>query len=139
MKGQDPLAGVWYSGVGSKLELKVNGSRLEGFFQSTEAPGGKYPLVGSVDPDASQPNRALAFSVSWIDADRPNKFRRVSSYTGQYHQNSNREDVINTIFLLSDETRPRQQYVSTYVGYDNFERIRPSAEQIKKEKRRRSA
>jgi len=138
MSGHDPLSGVWYSGVGSKLELRVNGSRLEGFFHSTEGPGGKYELVGSVDPDANLPNRALSFSVSWIASDTPNEHRSVTSYTGQYHRyDQDGDEVINTVFLLADETSPKKQYSSTFVGYDNFERTRASEEQIAKERRRR--
>lgn len=138
MNGQDPLSGVWYSGVGSKLELKVNGSRLEGFFHSTEASGGKYELVGSVDPDPNLPNRALSFSVCWIESDTPNEYRSVSSYTGQYHRyDSDDDEVINTIFLLADETGPKKQFASTFVGYDNFGRTQPSPDQIKKARRLR--
>jgi len=36
MGGHDPSPGIWYSGVGSKLEIRVNGSRLEGSSYSTE-------------------------------------------------------------------------------------------------------
>ncbi len=50
MGGHDPLSGIWYSSVGSKLDLRVNGSKLEGLFHSMEGPGGKYDLTGSVDP-----------------------------------------------------------------------------------------
>ncbi len=136
MSGHDPLSGVWYTGVGSKLELKVNGSKLEGYFHSTEGPGGKYDVVGSVDPDPTLPNRALSFSVSWISLDTPNEYRSVTSYTGQYHRHdSDGDEVINTIFLLADETTAKKQYASTFVGYDNFVRTRPSAEQIEKERR----
>jgi hypothetical protein len=134
----DPLSGVWYSGVGSKLELGVDGSKLVGFFHSTESPGGKYELVGSIDPDPNLPNRALSFSVSWITSDTPNEFRSVTSYTGQYHRyDRDGDEAINTIFLLADETGPKKQYASTYIGYDNFGRTEPSAEQVEKERRRR--
>jgi hypothetical protein len=138
MNKRDPLSGVWYSGVGSQLKLEVSGSKLKGFFHSTEGPKGKYALVGSVDPDPSLPNRALSFSVSWIRADTDNDQRSVTSYTGQYHRyESDDEEAINTIFLLADETSPRKQFASTFVGYDNFARERPSAKEIDKERKRR--
>src|ERR1700722_16997635 len=101
MRGSDPLSGVWFSEVGSKLELRVTGSEIRGFFHSTEGPSGKFKLHGSVDSDPSLPNRALSFSVSWINEDTPNEYRSVSSYTGQYHR-AGGDDVINTIFLLAD-------------------------------------
>ena len=131
MSGNDPLSGIWYSGVGSKLELAVKGSELSGFFHSKEAPGGKFPLCGSVDPDPNLPNRALSFSVAWITPETPKDRRSVTSYTGQYHRS---HEVIRTIFLLADETSPAKQYVSTSVGYDNFSRTQPSAGQLETER-----
>ena len=133
MPGTDPLSRVWYSKVGSKLELVVRGSKLEGYFHSTEGPAGKFEVFGSVDPDASLPDRALSFSVCWIRSDSSNKYRSVSSYTGQYHRFDDGEEVINTVFLLVDETG--KQFASTFVGYDNFDTTEPSPEQIKKARR----
>jgi Avidin family len=135
MSANDPLSGIWYSGVGSKLELEVKGSELRGFFHSTEAPGGKFPVVGSVDPDPRLPNRALSFSVSWITPDTAKGYRSVTSYTGQYHRWDDEDETINTIFLMADETRPNKQYASTFVGYDNFGRNEPSLEDVKRELR----
>jgi hypothetical protein len=132
MNGKDPIYGTWYSGVGSKLELEVNGSELRGFFHSTEGPDGKYPLVGSIDPDPSLPNRALSFSVSWITPKTPRERRSVTSYTGQFHRS---HEIIKTIFLLADETSPSKQYVSTFVGYDNFVRVQPAAAQVETERK----
>jgi hypothetical protein len=129
MGAPDPISGLWYSGVGSKLEITVTNSELRGYFHSTEGPNGKFPLVGSVDPDSSLPNRALSFSVSWITADTPNEYRSVTSYTGQYHR-SGGDEVIKTIFLLADETAPTKQYASIFVGYDNFARTEPTKDQI---------
>lgn len=132
MRQKDPLSGVWYSGVGSKLEIKVSGSRLAGYFHSTEAPGGKFPINGSVDPDPDLPNRALAFTVSWIQVGAKPKYRSVTSYTGQYHRLRDGEEVIRATFLLAEETPPGKQYASTYVGYDNFERTVPTSAAVKK-------
>ncbi|HXO00238.1 MAG TPA: avidin/streptavidin family protein [Candidatus Acidoferrales bacterium] len=132
MSGNDPLDGVWYSGVGSKLELSVKGSELSGYFHSKEGPGGKYRLIGSIDPDPDRDNRALSFSVSWITPDTPKDRRSVTSYTGQYHRS---HEVIRTIFLLADETSPTKQYVSTFVGYDNFSRMEPAADLADKERK----
>jgi hypothetical protein len=131
MSKKDPLAGVWYSGVGSKLELEVDGSRLTGSFDSAEAPGGRFPVYGSVDLDSTLPNRALAFTVSWIQEGTKLEYRSVTSYTGQYHSLPDGEEVIRTTFLLAEETRPGKEYASTYVGYDNFKRTAPSSNEVK--------
>jgi hypothetical protein len=127
----DPLAGVWYSGVGSRLELHVHGARLTGFFASTEDEGERFPLHGSVDPDPHQSNRALSFSIAWITPDESDAFRSVTSYTGQYHRSADGE-AIETIFLMADQTPPEKQYASVFVGYDNFHRESPSAEEVKR-------
>jgi hypothetical protein len=118
--GDDPLNGTWYSGAGSRLELRVEESGLRGTFYRAED-GSARPLVGSVDPDASQPHRALGFSICWIADDESSPYRSVTSYTGQFHADRNE---IATIFLLVDETSSQKQYASTFVGYDNFTRER---------------
>jgi len=125
MANQDPIAGVWYSGVGSMLKLQVDGSELKGSFDSTEAHGGSFTVHGSVDPDPSKANRALSFSVCWIRKNGHPKYRSVTSYTGQYHKLENGSEYLNTTFLMVDETTPEQDYASTYVGYDNFNRNKP--------------
>ena len=138
MAQQDPIEVVWYSKTGSVLNLYVNGSELTGYFYSLQVqPEEWYPLHGSVDPDQSLPNRALSFSVSWITDGTPSEFRSVTSYTGQYHSLPNGSEVINTIFLLQDETSPQKQYASTMVGYDNFVRVAPTLAEIEDEVRTR--
>lgn len=129
MSQTDPLACAWYSEIGSRLDLTVNGSLLDGVFHSVDGPRGDFRVIGSVDPDSSQPDRALAFSVCWIDCDGSNEFRSVSSYTGQYHRTMDGDEFINTIFLLVDETG--KQFASTFVGYDNFRKSPPSEEVVR--------
>lgn len=116
----DPLDGVWYSKVGSKLELQVSGATLSGWFSSVDEPGKRAPIVGVVDPDASANDRALSFAVAWVAVDPSSKYRSVSSYTGQVHFGS--PDVMETILLLVDQTSVEKQYTSTMVAYDNFHR-----------------
>jgi Avidin family len=129
--GSDPLAGVWYSTVGSKLELKIQDSVLTGSFESTENSGGKFEIHGTVDPDLEMPDRALSFSVCWIDGRSKSKYRSVSSYTGQFHRTDS-DAIIETIFLLVDATSINKQFVSTFVGYDNFYREQPQSDKVRK-------
>src|ERR1700704_5787615 len=104
------VTGTWFSPVGSRLELKENGSELTGTFDSTENPGGGgFPVHGSVDPDVHLPNRALSFSVAWIDGTTKPEYRSVTSYTGQYHKDGGVE-TIDVVFLLANETTPAKQY-----------------------------
>jgi hypothetical protein len=121
------VSGTWYSAVGSRLELKEKGSELHGTFDSTESSTGKpFPLHGSVDPDTSLKNRALSFSVAWIDKSTPptSKNRSVTSYTGQYH-NDKGVETIQVVFLLANETTPAKAYASVFVGSDIFTRTKP--------------
>ena len=129
----DPLAGTWYSGIGSQLDLQVNGSQVSGTFTRKGTQG---KVIGSVDPDPTRPNRALSFSVAWVqDVTPPQNFVSVTSYTGQYHKGEKpRPDVINAVFLLVDETSAQRQFASTFVGYDNFFRQKPTPEQIEQRK-----
>ncbi len=126
MNSNDPLAGVWYSGVGSKLKLEVTGSTLTGYFQSTDDPSAdQQALYGSVDPDAALPNRALSFSVYWP---KSNKYAAsVTSYTGLYQAQGgpSGKAQITTIFLLAIEREPQYNYKAVTVGYDNFLREKP--------------
>ena len=123
MTSNDPLSGEWYSGVGSRLVLAVNGSTLTGHFQSTDNPGAPaQPVYGSVNPDTSLPNRALSFSVYWPKSS--NFAAAVTSYTGQYQAKGGPSDTpqITSIFLLSTETEPKDNYKAVNVGFDIFER-----------------
>jgi hypothetical protein len=121
------VTGTWYSAVGSRLQLKEKGSELYGTFDSTESATGKsFSLHGSVDPNTSLKNRALSFSVSWIDKSTPpkSKHRSVTSYTGQYH-NDKGVETIQVVFLLVNGTAPANAYASVFVGSDIFTRTKP--------------
>jgi len=122
---ENRLAGKWYSGIGSTLELEVEGSLLRGSFESVEySPSKKFPLVGVVDADEGRPNRSLAFVISWIDDDPlRKKYRRSSSYTGQFHSD---DDVNRVTSLIVNETAEKKQYASILVSHDVFTRDVPS-------------
>jgi hypothetical protein len=121
--------------VGSKLELHENGSELTGHFDSTENQGGgSFPLHGSIDPDVSQANRALSFSVAWNKDSQPSEFRSVTSYTGQYHKDG---EFIDVVFLLANETTPEKSYASVFVGSDSFTKTAPTPEEASRAKKTR--
>ena len=133
MAAQYQISGIWYSKIGSTLNLIVTGSELTGWFSRASNPSDTYVLHGSVDPDQSLSNRALSFSVSWIKEGTSSEYRSVTSYTGQYHRLPDSREVINTIFLLQDESTPQRQYASTMVHYDNFSRDEPTMAEIEEE------
>src|SRR4029079_8090568 len=124
------VSGTWYSPVGSRLELEEKGSELTGSFDSTENPGGgAFAVHGSIDPDHTPANRALSFSVAWIDGSTPPEFRSVTSYTGQYHDDDDVE-TIDVVFLLANETTPAKAYASVFVGSDIFPRKRATDDEM---------
>lgn len=122
MSQTNPLNGIWYSSVGSKLELEVNGTVLKGQFYSTQDPV-LVPVFGSVA--SVQPNPdflPVAFSASWPAGDDYGP--SVTSYTGQY-TNKNGHEQIEVIFLLADQVESTVLWKSTSIASDVFTRKNP--------------
>ena len=122
MSGSNPLNGTWYSSVGSKLELEVNGSELKGNFESTQDPG-SAPVFGSVANVDPNPNfLPVAFSAAWPAGNDYGP--SVTSYTGQY-TNENGQEQIQVIFLLADQVESTVLWKSTSIASDVFKRTYP--------------
>jgi len=124
MSGSNPLNGTWYSKVGSKLDLEVNGSELKGKFDSTQDPSGYVPVFGSVasvDPNYSN-FLPVAFSAAWPAG--KDYGPSVTSYTGQY-TNENGQEQIEVIFLLANQVESTVLWKSTSIASDIFKRTHP--------------
>ena len=124
MNGSNPLNGTWYSSVGSKLELEVNGSELKGKFDSTQDPSGYVPVVGSVASAGPNSRNFLpvAFSAAWPAGNDYGP--SVTSYTGQY-TNENGEERIEVIFLVANQVESTVLWKSTSIASDLFKRTQP--------------
>ena len=123
MSGSNPLDGTWYSSVGSKLELEVNGTVLKGRFESTQDPSGHLPVFGSVASVDPNPNfLPVAFSASWPASEGYGP--SVTSYTGQY-TNKDDHEQIEVIFLLANQVESIVLWKSTCIASDVFTRKHP--------------
>ena len=123
MSGSNPLNDTWYSAVGSKLDLEVNGSELKGKFHSTQDPSASVPVVGSVAGADANPNFIpVAFSAAWPAGDDYGP--SVTSYTGQY-SNEDGQEQIEVIFLLVNQVASTVLWKSTSIASDVFTRTQP--------------
>lgn len=123
MSGSNPLNGTWYSSVGSKLELEVNGTVLKGKFDSTQDPSGSVPVFGSVASVHPNPNfLPVTFSASWPAGEGYGP--SVTSYTGQY-TNKNGHEQIEVIFLLANQVESIVLWKSTSIASEVFMRKHP--------------
>ena len=118
MSQASPLNGTWYSSVGSRLELRVEGNALKGHFHSTQATG-RAPVFGSVVDDPGSQFLPVAFSASWPAGEDYGP--SVTSYTGQY-SNKNGHEQIEIIFLLADQVASTVLWKSTSIAWDVFTR-----------------
>src|SRR5690242_14483206 len=115
------LSGKWYNELGSMMDLQVHGADITGTYHTgvgKTKKSGTYVLVGRYDIK-SKKSRAVAFVVSW-----QNKTKSVGSITawaGQY-QMHNGQETITTTWLLTDETKPTNNWRSTLIGFDVFVR-----------------
>lgn len=115
-----PLNGTWYSAVGSKLILEVNGTEITGKFDSTQDPGAFVPVTGVVaDVTAGSDFIPIAFTASWPGGDGYSP--SVTSYTGQYTE-ENGVEKIETIFLLADQEQSTVLWRFSRISSDVFTR-----------------
>ena len=123
MSGSNPLNGTWYSSVGSKLDLEINGSELKGKFYSTQDPDSYTTVFGSVASVDPSPNfLPVAFSAAWPAG--KDYGPSVTSYTGQY-TNENGQEQIQVIFLLANQMESTVLWKSTSIASDVFKRTHP--------------
>ncbi len=112
-----PLSGDWFNELGSKMSLKVDGQDITGEYQTAVGNAeGIYDLSGRTN----ESNSILGFSVAWQNAYGDNE--SATAWSGQYHSD---EDVIVTTWLLTDQTDDADDWKSTLVGKDVFQRQAP--------------
>ena len=109
------LEGIWYNELGSKVELEVDDCSIEGTYHTTVGDAqGIYRLVGRTDGQHMGTNQAVGFVVSWVNEVNGNSFS-VTAWSE---------------WLLTTETNPDDDWVSTLVGHDTFRRTPPSEEEM---------
>jgi hypothetical protein len=116
------LAGKWYSDLGAELVLSVRpDGKLEGaYISSVGDTSGAFDIVGLADGEEYRGNRCFGAVVLWRN--KHGNFHSVTSWSGQY-QIIDGEEVLATTWLLTKETEPHQDWLSTCVGSDVFRRV----------------
>jgi hypothetical protein len=112
----DVVRGSWHNQLGSRLYLVVDESgTLTGNYRSGTGPlaGNDYPLNGSCDPRPAAFPLALGFVVDWREV------HGVTAWVGHYFPE---EDLIRTTWIMATETNPQDDWKSTVIGHDVFQR-----------------
>ena len=118
-----PLSGDWFNELGSKMSLKVDGQDITGEYQTAVGDAeGIYDLSGRTN----ETNSVLGFSVAWQNAYGDSE--SATAWSGQYHSD---EDVIVTTWLLTDQTNESDDWKSTLVGKDVFQRLAPKEQAVR--------
>lgn len=113
-----PLSGDWFNELGSKMTLKVAGREITGqYYTAVGDAEGIYDLSGRTNDG----NTILGFSVAWQNSYGDSE--SATAWSGEYHSD---EDVIVTTWLLTDQTKESDDWKSTLVGKDNFQRQPPN-------------
>jgi hypothetical protein len=122
------IAGTWYNELGSVMNLNVNGSVLSGSYQTAVGNAqGIYALTGGLDSLPFSGEQAAGFVVAWIN--QYGTSNSVTTWSGQYQVISGVEQI-HTLWLLTGETYPQDNWASTLIHNDLFMRTQPSKEQI---------
>ncbi len=128
------LEGIWYNELGSEMNLQVDGMQVTGTYQTAVGNAqGIYQLYGLTDSDPAIPtNQAVGFVVVWEN--EYGSSYSVTAWSGQW-QMIGSEESITTMWLLTSESDPSQDWKSTIVGKDVFTRNQPPQHQIEKNAR----
>lgn len=118
------LAGTWYSELGARIELVVHpDGRLNGTYSSAVGDAsGTFEIIGVTDDETYQGNRCFGLVVLWRNS--LCNLHSVTVWSGQY-QIIDGQEVLTTTWLLTKETVPKHDWLSTMVGTDVFYRTPP--------------
>ena len=131
------IAGTWYNELGSVMNLEVNGSVLTGTYQTAVGDAeGIYNLTGGVDTSPLAGKQAVGFVVAWVN--QYGSSNSATAWSGQYQTMEGIEEI-QTQWLLTQETSPEDDWLSTLVNHDVFTRTAPTPEQVARRKKRGSA
>ncbi len=124
------VGGTWYNGVGSELLLNTDGDIIYGsYLTKVGSAVGEYKLTGRFNNDPATGGMAVGFVVIWNNGYINSHC--VTSWSGQYQVNDGQEEIVTT-WLLTQVTADADDWHSTLIGHDVFQRQAPSEEQIRK-------
>ncbi|QLH06662.1 hypothetical protein C5F50_05920 [Nitrosopumilus ureiphilus] len=125
---------IWYNELGSKMALDADGKGgLTGTYVSAVGSAqDEYALVGRYNPAQSPPT--VGWTVQWVNSHK--KTNSVTSWSGQL-MNVDGVPTILTTWLLTQQTKPENEWESTMVDQDVFTPNKPTDEQIRLAKMKR--
>lgn len=121
--------GTWYNELGSKMELKITGASITGTYQTKVGDAsGIYELVGSLDVDGDylKEGQAIAWVVVWNNKAHGSS-HSVTAWSGQYQVTDGEEEIVS-LWLLTGETPPGNDWSATRINQDIFRREPPTAQ-----------
>jgi hypothetical protein len=125
-----PLSGDWFNELGSKMTLQMNGQDVTGYYYTAVGDAeGTYSLTGRTNAS----NTVLGFSIAWQNDYGDSE--SATAWSGEYHA---QDDVIVTTWLLTAQTDEADDWKSTTVGKDVFQRQSPSKDVVSRAKRLRA-
>jgi hypothetical protein len=121
-----PLSGDWYNELGSKMTLVVDGQHVTGHYYTAVGDAeGIYHLAGRTNRD----NTVLGFAVAWQNEYGDSE--SATAWSGEYHDS---DDIIVTTWLLTSQTDEPDDWKSTLVGKDIFQRQSPDKDAVSRAK-----
>ncbi len=121
------MFGCWYNELGSTLnitEVDYEAGVFKGCYNSAVGDAKKeYLAVGRFDKTAAG---VIGWTVSWQNAYLTS--HSLTAWSGQLQEDKNGEAVILTTWLLTQKTKPENDWDSTNVGEDIFRRCQPRKE-----------
>lgn len=117
-----PLSGDWFNELGSKMTLQINGQDVTGYYYTAVGDAeGIYNLAGRTNNS----NTVLSFSVAWQNDYGDSE--SATAWSGEYHD---QDDIIVTTWLLTSQTDEEDDWKSTLVGKDIFQRQSPNKDAV---------
>lgn len=122
------IDGAWYNELGSKMVLKTDGDGgLTGIYVSAVGSAqDEYPVVGRYNPSQSPPT--IGWVVQWTNSHKQSN--SVTSWSGQLVTINNVPKILTT-WLLTQQTKPADEWESTLIDQDVFTKNKPTDDQIK--------
>ena len=126
-KMESNIVGAWYNELGSMMVIdQASEGQFSGYYYTAVGHAQyTYTLTGRYDtvPDG----KTLGWTVTYTNS--TGSSGSTCCWSGQYQ-----EPTILTTWLLTDQTKPSDDWNSTHVGFDTFTKEMPSPEVIKRAK-----
>jgi Avidin family len=105
------FSGAWGNELGSTMELSQSGDQLDGIYHSRVSSNG-----GTTDGDLRGycNGDLIAFTVHW------NEFQAITAWVGQVSED---QATISTLWQMTKQVDPGDEWASINAGFDTFDRI----------------